>query len=242
MVGQAIDLSKEPRKPTPQEMAIWKWFIESFNKFSVNYRAYLSTANVADAFQRWSNDHGVPFVVYDQIDQAAWNAIANRFNIMGRLINGCLQQKYFAHFSNGDVTILAPKTMDSEQYKNDIYPQTREESLKGILVLAIVAGVALLVGGVATLTVVDWDTQVRDKRFRDKILKADREMIKKPKALRDEWAKMKNDSRDLIYKSNAQHEGSWLGDLFEGATGKAAGIGLLLIGLAIVWGFAKKKG
>jgi hypothetical protein len=246
LLAQAIDLSKDPRKPTQQELEIWDQFLDKYHDLTSNVLAFVSTANVAATFQDWSNKNGVPVVTFDHIDQAAVDSILNRYNIIGRLIDRCVMQMYLTHFSRGDVSIYAPESMDVEQYMQDIYPHTREESLKGILVLAIVAGVALLIGGIATLSIVDWDTGVRDKRFRDRLLKADLEMMKKPKALRDEWQQMKRKNAELIRKSNEQHktESPWLQKLFSsgGIDAKTlAAVGLIITLLMVGWSFTRKK-
>lgn len=242
-LGQAINLSREPREATPQEAMIWKTFLKDYDRLTARAEAVLSTVQVAAEFQTWLNQKKIPYRCWEPFDQSWMDAFLQRHAIIGRLIAGCDLRRYWASFEKGDIEIVAPPHMPKEQYQADVYPGAiNPEVGLGIAPLVIVGlvGVSLIVGAIITTKTLDYLAKEKDDQFRKKVLNTDIEMLKQPKDIREAWARMKQSSSTLIKEANDQHGGSWFDKLLPGGIGGIAGAGLVILGLLIAYNVTRK--
>lgn len=243
MIGQSIDITKEAREPTEQELMIWNHFVDQFSRLEVKMQGFLSTTNVAARLQGWLDLEGIPLQCFTATDQAVLDGILYRYNMLGRLKVGVETHRYWTAFEQGDLVIAAPPGMPREQYENDIYPGVMDPELGALplVIVGLIWGAVLITGAIAAIKALDYMAENKDRQFRDQVLKTDREMLKADKPIRDAWQKMKETSKGLINEANITHTGSWFESLTTGAKGAAIGGFLVLIGLFIAWGLSRGK-
>ena len=249
MLGQSIDLNKEPRPASGQELKIWNQFLADYDKLTNTVQGFVSTAEVAATLQSKAHNAGLPLALFNNLDQRAVDSVLIRYNTIGRLIAGCDLRKYWTHFSQGDVAIVTPPGMPPEAYQGDVYPQAFDPELgiAPLVVAGLIIGVTLITGTITTCAVLDYKTHAKDDEFRKQVLKADKEALKLSKPEQETWLKIKKSSSDLIGKATSDHKGSWFGNLLSSDLGKALGGvvaiggGLLAIGFIVDQMRARKK-
>ncbi|MBN2256876.1 MAG: hypothetical protein JW704_03510 [Anaerolineaceae bacterium] len=220
------------RDPYPNELLVWNRLKQRFGVLTNQVDGFVSTAEVSATFQSWITKNGHKEECFNESDQRSVDGILKRYNTLGRLISGAETGKYNIQIKDGDVVIGAPPGMSADIYTPDIYPGAMEQDtgLGGVLLVVGAVGVALIVGAVIAVEALDYSTKSKDHEFRTKVIDTDKQMMSKPKEVRDAWVQMKKASSGLIEKANKKHESSWFGSL---GLGSAAGLVVLILGLIV---------
>ena len=215
------------RPATPIEVAEWERFKTYYN--NVLSKAVLranTTAEIANQAQAVIDKHGIPGFIFDQKSLADSLDLLNRFNIIGRYIAAVESGKYGIRLANGDIDILASPAMEQSEYEADMYPTM------GIapIIWALGIGVVLVAGLFGVSSLLDSQAEKQEELNKSRLMEADKEMMKQPNAVRNDWIAMKKAAAPAAKQAGILAK--FLGTEGASAIGAGAGIGLALLAAA----------
>lgn len=241
----ATAITQQPREATPGEFDIWIRAVDEYDQRlrpAVWYA--LKVAEVAASLQSVCDRFGLPSV-WSAVDQARIDDLLNRYNTIGRIIEGVWAKKYYITIEGGDVTVSAPAKMTREEYSADIYPGAQsEKSLETgpeyqglgnplVIVIVIAAALVIVASLYATIKLVEYIADMFAKDVQKKLAQLDAQMSTQPKQVFDNYLAAKKASTEQIKEAAKaapkEEEGWW--DSFTGTAKKfvgAVGIGLLI--------------
>lgn len=201
----------ETRQPTQIESARWETFRNRYErKTKPLVQALIVFAKLADSAQSSIESiTGTRPNIIDAKQAAIINELGRRARILDNQITGVLLQKYAVQIDDeGNLNIVGASAPEG-----DIYP--RDEALLGLAPIIIAAGifaVTLLIAGDDANDALEKQARIEALKLQQKMLQADREMMKRPEPERKQWEAWKKNAAATAKQAAASIEGSqsWL--------------------------------
>ena len=195
---------------------------------SANVKGALALAELIAAGQK-ALDKAMIFdpILWGKTRQKKIDLLLNQYNTLGRIFVNIDGRRYgIRPTADGqDLDIIAPRTLDPQEYTADIYPLGQLQ--------VIVVGVVLVSAILLVMKALDYNAQSQQAEYRKAVLDADQAMASQPAKVRADYTRWKLANIDLIKAANAAPQGAGLLDRLLGA-GTGAGIGAIFgLGLAV---------
>ena len=227
-----------PREASPEEISRWHAFVTHFRQKTLpTSKAAIAAAEASVLIQGFV---GYRTTIWGENDEHQIADIVHRTNIMLRLIEGVEQNKYYFNLETGELSIGVPKETPSTEWKNDVFPEQRD-NLGNPLFWAAAALIVLLVAADTENSRLERDARKAAYDFQNNMVNADKFMAQQPKDQREAWERYKKQNTE-IWRSVAKQLGDekskgwlerFLGESNAAVIGIAAavGVGLLLFSM-----------
>lgn len=223
--------------PTPQQSAFWeRWQRKIEGRVIPKAKALVLLATVCDGMQKQIGQlTGTTPIIVTQLDADVVNEIGRRAQILNSLITKALLQKYQVRFANGDLDIVSlSEEVDGGDYypKEDIALSFGDFGIAPIIVAAGIVAVTLLIAGDQAGDRLDKQAEIERLKLQQAALKADQDMAKQPKDVRDQWTQWKKQTaaaNEAAMKANPTARG-WIEKVLGSSGTNILIIGALAIG------------
>lgn len=227
------------RQATPMERSQWARWVEFYEgPLTRSVIAYHLAAGIAADTQTFLTGHGFTRpVVFTQQDELKVKSLLNSYNTIGRILIGVHSAKYGIRLSQGDLDVLAPPDMPKEEYIDDLH------TMGGVplIIWAIVVGATLVSGLWAGSEMMKVTADREFTKYKQAVLKADKEMMKKPPDVRKDWIQRRKDFEKEIGRT--KEKTGLLVDIFGTKYGGAiAGVAIGLVVLVAMRFMPRSKG
>jgi hypothetical protein len=178
------------------------------------------TAEIARDFQTWLDLHGVFWPsVFENSDRAKIENLVDTFNRFERAIAKVEDNTYGLKFYNGKIDILAPATMNPEEYQDDV--------ITGFSGLPVIIAIGVLVVAAIVATAYLIETIAGDERIRlaNRMIDAAKEIQGMSPEMQTAFKELLEENKDKI------REAGLLDKLLGGGSGLiiAGGIALAVL-------------
>lgn len=223
--------------PTAQQSAFWeRWQSKIERRVIPKAKALVALATVCDSMQKQIGQlTGNTPIIVTQTDANVVNEIGRRAQILNTLITKVLLKTYAVRFANGDMDIVSlNEEVDGSDYypKEDIVLSFGDLGIAPIIVAAGIVAVTLLIAGDQAGDRLDKQAEIERLKLQQAALKADQEMVKQPKEVRDQWTAWKKQTaaaNEAAMKANPTARG-WIEKVLGSSGTNILVIGALAIG------------
>lgn len=235
-------MSDSTRLPTTEEQRRWNDFqnhldrttfrltqsAQKLGNSAIRMREFLATLSVQ-----------TPQPIEDE-DLVILKDISNREAILQRLLAKCLAKMYGVQFIDGALNIVAMPGSSAESVSQDIYPVEGQMGIAPVIIVAVIAGITLLIAGDQAADRLDKEAKIESIKLQQRMVAADQAMAKSAPDVRASWDKWKQQNAANFNQavsglsSDAKDKGFVERFLGSGPT-TALVIGALLIGGALAW-------
>lgn len=176
----------------------------------------------------------------DDDDLVTLNDIANREAILQRLVAKCISKIYGVQFVNGAINIVAMPGTSPESVSQDIYPVDGQMGIAPVIIVAVIAGITLLIAGDQAADRLDQQAKIESIKLQQRMVAADQAMATSSPDARASWDKWKQQNASSFNQaisgltSDAKDKGFIERFIGSGPT-MALIIGAILIGGALAF-------
>jgi hypothetical protein len=240
-------MSDTSRQATSEEMARWNSFqnhverttfgltasAQRLGTIAIKMRTFLTTLPVS-----------VPQPIGDN-DLVSLKDIANREAILQRLIAKVLSKQYMVQFVDGQLNIVSGPNATHESVQSDIYPEYGTFGFAPIIIVAIIAGITLLIAGDQASDHLDKEAKIEALKLQQQMIATDQAMASAPPDVKASYEKWKSQNATSFTKavegltSDGKEKGFIERFLGSGPT-MALIIGGLLIGGALAYAKSRR--
>ena len=221
------------REASPLERSAWQKWVDFYTeKVTPAVVGFQLAAGFAADTQTWLSNRGLSIStgpVFTSTDLANVQGTLQVYNALGRIMLGVHSSKYGIDLYKGDIDVKAPPDMPAEEFQQDRL---------GLVIIPIII-YAIAMGAVVVAGIWGWSNGVKHQadrdftKYKNNLLTADKEMMKQPPAVRNDWIKHRKEM--IKQEADSKKDTGWLVKIFGSKIGGgiAAGGVILLALLAL---------